>query len=128
MYNFTLTSAFPMVTKINESLGIPSVYMSSNIQWTYRVNGKRKMQKKMELWGELQPRVKTCGPMGGTQLRLTSALICRMSEREGKPSDKELNDNVCCLDHRVLKIITLIQLEFFGIQNMLFCQSVVMGI
>lgn len=116
-----------MLTKIKESLGFPCVYISSDIPWTYRVNGKCGMPKRLELWDEVQWSVKMCGPMGGTGLRLTFALICKMSKREGKLSDKELKDNVCCLDQGVLKIITLILLEVFGIQNMLFCQSTVMG-
>lgn len=48
---------------------------------------------------KVQQRVEMCRPMGGTGLRLTSVLICKMSKREGKLSDKELKDNVCCLDH-----------------------------
>jgi len=116
-----------MLTKIKESLGIPCVYTSSNILWTYRASGKFNMPRRLKLWDEMQWRVKTCGPMGGTGLRLTSALICKMSKREGKLSDEEFKDNVCCLDHGVLKIITLILLEVSGTQNMLFCQSLVMG-
>lgn len=53
------------------------------------------------------------GLVGGTELRVTYDLICTMSKREGKQSDKELKDNICCLDHGVLKIITLILLEIW---------------
>lgn len=127
MYNFTWTSVFLILTKVKESLGIPCVYMSSTIPWTYRVNGKCNMPKRLESWDEMQWRVKMCGHVGGTGLRLTSALICKMSKREGKLCDKDLKDNVCCLDHGVLKIITLILPEVFMIQNMLFCQSPVTG-
>lgn len=52
------------------------------------------------------------GLMGGTGLRVTYDSICTMSKREGKLSDKELKDNICCLDHGVLKI-TLILLEIW---------------
>lgn len=68
-----------------------------------------------------------CGPMGGSGLRLTSALICKMSKREGKLSDKGLKDDIFYLDQGVLKITILILLEVFEIQNMMFCQSTVMG-
>lgn len=30
---------------------------------------------------------------------VTSDLICTMSKREGKLSDKDLKDNIWCLDH-----------------------------
>lgn len=60
------------------------------------------MPKRLDLWAEMKGRVKTCGPMGGTGWRLTSVLICKMSKREGKLPDKELKDNVCCLDYGML--------------------------
>lgn len=51
--------------------------------------------------------------MGGTGLKVTYDSICTMSKREEKLSDKELKDNICCLDHGVLIIIIVILLEIW---------------
>lgn len=126
MYNFAWTDVFHMLTKIKEFLGFTCVYISLNNPCIYRVNGNHGMPKRLDLWDEMQWRVRMCGPVGGTGMRLTSALICKMSKRKGKLSDKALKDNICWLDQGVLKIITLILLEVFGIQNMMFHQSIVM--
>lgn len=46
MYNFAWTDVFHMLTKIKGFIGFPCVYISLNIPWIYRVNGKHGVAKK----------------------------------------------------------------------------------
>lgn len=57
---------------------------SSNILWTYRVNVKRDMTKRLVLWNKIQWTVRIWGLVGCTGLRTTYDLICMMSKRVGK--------------------------------------------
>lgn len=98
MYDFVWTSIFPMLIKIKGSLGIPCNQMFSNIPQACKVNGKRNFLKTLELWVEMQWRVKVVYTYGWCWAETDLiALICKMSKIEGKLSDKELGDNFCCL-------------------------------
>jgi len=74
MYNLVWSSIFPKLIKIKGSLGNPSIYIFSNISWTYRAMENVACQKHWNCGLRCSGKSKVCQLMGVGQLRLTSLL------------------------------------------------------